>query len=431
MTNEVDVSSVNRKEHRAREAAERLVEDIEVSEPEEADLAICLCSYSFKVEKLRKHLNTKLDEVPLVGATTAGEITPSGSSTGRATLMVIKSDKMEFRTTAEEGIYEDAFEAGKNAASDVTDQEFMESEDEKLMFVLNTFDTIKNIGPEKEMLDGINEEIGSEAPVVGGCAGDDWTFKGSKVFTENKVLKDGLVVASLETSYGIELDQRSGPDQEVATGMVSKVPPEKEGVAMEINGQPAAEWYSEQIDVPVSELQKPFSLGSFMENAKFMMGVFPKMSKMALHRQKPNLIHDVFRHAKTYPMADNLTPAEIRIRLPVNVVEGNGLRFSRSPIHENLQLKVMESDSETCISCAETLYGDSERETIFGFAANCANRWSILKEKSMLKQEADLLNETFQAPFIGFYSYGELGGRDKYNCNFKNQTLTSFRIVKN
>lgn len=430
MDSEVEVVSTSYSKYDGKKAVEDLISKVDEFSPEKSDLAICLSSYSFNIDKLREQLSKKLGDTPILGATTAGEITNKGSSTGKALLMLINSENIQFKTASQEGLYQDAFKTGKEAAKQVVNQDFIESEKNKLLFVLNTFDTIKSIGPEKQMLDGIDEVLGSEAPLVGGCAGDDWTFKGSKVFTEEKVIDNGVVMASLETDYSIQVDQKSGADEKIATGVITEVDDGNRGIAKKINGEPAAEWYSKQIDVPVRKLSKIFSLGGKKEDIKFMSGVTPKIAKKALKGQKPNLVNDVLRYAREYPFADYLTPADNRIRLPVQVTSENGLRFARAPVYENLELDLLKSDSKKCRNSAVELFEEDDSETIFGFVADCGNRWFLLDEDDLVDQEAELLRQKFEAPFIGFYSYGELGGQDKYNCNFKMQTLTSFKISK-
>lgn len=419
-------------EDAGKELVHRAKKDADVEDP---DFAMVFCSFSFDIEKMRKALSEELGDAPWIGATTNGEILNEGPGRKTAVMMVISSEKMDFDSGIEEGIFDDAEGAGKRLADELVDDEFIDSDRDKLFLMVNSYDSFYP-GAETEILEGVREVIGSEAPIVGGAAGDDFSFKGSKVFNGEKVTSSGVAAATLETDYSIEMDQRNGVTSQIATGMVTDCGP-GDARLNEIDGVPALEWYAEKIEVPKWKLKLPFSHGDWFRDLRTLLKLTPKIIRYILkEREMPRMPRRGVNYAMNYPFVDGLTPAENRVRVPHDI-RGNSIIFLRPPIYENMEIGVGVSSTASCMECAKSLFDESTGETVFGFVSDCALRNFLLEkgdigfeQSDQSGKEVENLNKAIGGPFIGFYTYGELGGKDKYNCNFKTYTLTSFVVKK-
>ncbi|MFB6145471.1 MAG: FIST signal transduction protein [Candidatus Nanohaloarchaea archaeon] len=409
------------------ELYKKALEKGDLSDP---DFALVFSSSKFDIDRMVNDLSNKLRGVPWMGCTTAGELSSEGSGTASAVILLLESEEMDFEVESEEQLYETPKETGKKLGHKLSDDEFIETNQDKIMMLLNTSDVIRITGSESKFLDGINDVIGSESPIVGGVAADDYTFKGAKVFTQNSVIEDGVVGATIITDNEIRLDQKSSWDEEIATGVVSETGEKGEAEIQKINGQKAAKWYADKIGIPKRRLRYPAQVGNLYQTTKTFLPLLPRFAKLKMQGHSPSIIRKALDYSRTYPLADDFTPGEYRKRLPISVTSKGGLKLLRSPVYENMKINVLKGTSKACVNCADQMFEDTkDSETIFGFIADCGSRWRMMN-KEQRKAENKLLQKNMNGPFIGFYTYGELGGKDKNNCNFKNQTITGFKIIQ-
>ncbi|MFB6181198.1 MAG: FIST C-terminal domain-containing protein [Candidatus Nanohalobium sp.] len=136
----------------------------------------------------------------------------------------------------------------------------------------------------------------------------------------------------------------------------------------------------------------------------------------------------IFKYALEHTLGEELSPNNIRAVTPVAVTEENGLRTILC-VKENNALHVIEGDTEELISAAENSFPAIEgQEPVFGIISDCAIRSTSMTLEQKNK-EINRLQESIDAPIIGFYGYGEIGGKESY-CTFNNQTVSGLLLTR-
>src|SRR3989442_836367 len=149
-----------------QEAVQKALENDPISKP---DLTLVFSSIRYANEQLLKGIHSVTGSTPLVGCTDAGGITQNGPNRRAVTVMLMQSDEIEFVTGLGRGLGDDAMAAGRRLAEDLN----RNSRSSKPMRVAMMFpDGLRGNGA--DVVRGLQEGMGTELPVVGGAAGDDF-----------------------------------------------------------------------------------------------------------------------------------------------------------------------------------------------------------------------------------------------------------------
>lgn len=389
-------------------AADKLFEEaMEDGGLEKVDQAFLFCSVNFDLDAVVGRLNHLVEEHggELVGGTTGGEISKEGSSNGGAVLLLIQSDDIEFENVKEEDVWENPKEKGEKAAEQLANTHFQEDEDKNnAVIALPPGFNSNRPAVEFKVLQGMSKVIGSDIPVAGGSTGDDLALGENFQFYDGEVYSRTLILTGIKTSHEIVTGQEHGMRNKIKTGLITE---SEENIIKKISGQPAAEFYVDALedDVTVDDLRETFE------------------SETGAQLQK------VFQYALRKTLGEELSPTNTRAVTPVQVLKDGSL-YTTAAIGENNAIHVIEGEREDIVDAAKKSFPELEDDIrpLFGIVSDCA-----IRSASMSQEERDSevmqLRDRFEAPMIGFYGYGEIGGKNNY-CTFNNQTVSGLMIAE-
>lgn len=421
----VSQASVSVDEFQGESAGEELVERaMENGEVEDPDFGLMFCSVQFELEGLASAVEDEIPDCEWLGSTTAGEISSTAYGQGNAVILLVETDEIDLRTSRGDSMFEHPENAGRSAAEELVDEEFLSSDRQKMLLAYTCGFNLKNMdAPEHYLLRGIRDVVGSNVPVFGAAGADEYRMTGDvRTFLNGEVHEDSIVMARIETDLELHVGLDNGYRDVQRTGVITEMADRR--TVAEIDGEPAAEWYADTIGVDVSDLTSPATMGSLSKDVR----VFLAYAWYRLKGEDPEMVHESANISRMSPLADVLEAGNMRVRVPMSVTDDHGLVFARPPLYEGTQLNVLDADMEDVLSAADRAFdGMSSERNLFGFVAECSRRYRIMNDnEDNLVEDQRRLSRAFNAPFVGFFSYGELGADDKLNCKFNNQTVTGF-----
>jgi len=358
------------------------------------DLLIVFSSVKYDQEKMLAGVRSVAPNTLLVGSSTSGEIVTAGPLKERSVaVMAIKSPEIKYFTGVGENIAKDAREAGKWAADKV--KKHADGAELKAFVMLP--DVLAGNGA--DIVRGVLDSLGPNFPVVGGASGDDFAFKKTYQYVNDKVYSGAVVGLGLAGNFKIGIGVKHGW---IPVGEPMKVTKSSGAVIHEINGSPAVKIYEDYFG---------------QEEAKILRT--EALAKLAI----------------TYPLGMKVSGSdELLIRDPIAVDEHGSITCA-AEIPEGSEVRLMIGSREEAVKVAKIaaeeavaqLDGSAPKAVI---VFNCIARNKLFGDKS--GEEISAIQEAVgnQVPLIGFYTYGEqapLGGEvkniEKCNSAFHNETV--------
>ncbi len=227
------------------------------------------------------------------------------------------------------------------------------------------------------LLHNLEKELGHHVKIYGGMAGDDGTFTGSYVFT-NDHSSDKAVIALVLDEDKISL-QGMAISGWKPLGTVKTITKSEEGWVYTIDDQPALEVYLKYL----GKQSKDKELKIFQDVGLFYPlqvegGDDPVMRTPIMVKKEENAI---------------------RFDFPIS--EKTQIRFSMPPDFEIVE-NIIEKANELKNA------GNIDAEALLIFS--CAGRLSALGPMTNMENEG--LSEIWKAPMAGFFTYGEYGTTD-------------------
>lgn len=326
-------------------------------------------------------------DIPLIGCSTAGEITLEGSAEGSVAVMAIQSDAIDFTIGKGGDLKIGVREAGAELARNIQG-----SAKSPVNCLLMLTDVLNGNGA--EVVRGIQDVMGGNSLIVGGAAGDDFLFKQTFEYYNDDISSSSIVGAGLSGDYGIGVGVRHGW---VAIGTPMKVTKSEGAVLKELDGRPAVSIYEDYFGKKAEELREE------------------PLAKLAI----------------TYPLGMNVEgDEELLIRDPITV-DDQGAITCAAEIPEGAEVRLMIGSKEEAIAAAkdaaeqakEQLQGKAPRAIII---FNCIARRKLFGRYA--KDEIDAIKDVLgqEVPLIGFYTYGEIApigeNQDRRFSRFHNET---------
>ena len=313
------------------------------------------------------------EDIDIFGATTAGEFIDEHQSQGEIAMLLLDIKKDNYCIQLEEIGDRNLSEAAVHIA-DLAKQKFS-----KPGLILSG--TI--LSGTGKLLDGntvvkiMEEVLGSGVSMFGGMAGDDITFTGTHVFTKNQSTDYGLLVLVLDEEkinmHGMAI---SGWKPMGVTRTATKT---DENLIYTIDDLPALETYLRFLgkDVSTAEDQVKF-FESISVHYPFLIEREERVPKICgpigYDKEKKALICESY------------------------VPQGSRFRFSTPPDFEIV---------DTVISKANEFRAELNTDADALLIFSCAGRLSALGP--MAQQENEGLQQVWNVPMAGFYTYGEFG----------------------
>ena len=345
-------------------------------------LLLVFCSEAYDLKALLAGINGESGGIPLIGCSTAGEIATSGPTDASVVVLALGGPGFSAATgfgLTSGGLREAAAEAAACAA---------ETEERAHRVLLVLSDGLG--GDQMEVVRGAYGVVGTEVPLVGGCAGDDLKMKSTYQLVGDQVFRGAVVCAALgsDAPMGIGVQhgwRKVGEPMVVTSSGANRV--------HTLDDQPALDVYLKRLDAPAEAATDPAAFTRF---------------------------------ALTHPLGLSRRRGE-EVRF---VAEANFEDRSIGCIAEVPQgglAWMMEGDDDsvlaaTDVACNDALAALGGRPALGLVAFDCIARRGVLGDEGISREVDRIASHAGGAPVAGFYTYGEIA-RTRGMSGFHNQTL--------
>jgi hypothetical protein len=347
-------------------------------------LLIVFCSDALDGSELVQGIREEAGDVPLIGCSTAGEITTGGPRDASVVVTALGGAGFDVRTAAAEAASTRLREAGAEVAACLGD---VEHHPHRVLLLL----TDGLAGDQQAIVRGAYSVAGAGVPLVGGCAGDDLKMQRTTQLFGDRVLTDAIVGAALASDAPLGIGVRHGWRQ---VGEPILVTSSAENRVYELDDQPALDVYLNRLNAPPEARVDPAAFTRF---------------------------------ALTHPLGLSRRSGEEQVRF---VGEANFEDRSLGCIAEVPQGGLtwfMEGDHESVLeatdaACADALAPLHDHAPVGMLAFDCIARRGVLGDDGINREVARVAQHAAGAPVAGFYTYGEIA-RTRGMSGFHNQTL--------
>lgn len=358
------------------------------------DLTVVFSSVIFDQPGLLQGVQTVVGKSPLVGCSTAGEISSEGFDRRSTVVMTLKSNKLQCGTGLGEGLTRDALQVGRDVARNAV----RKNPANRFAFMMMS-DGLKGNGA--SVIKGVQEVLGNSFPIVGGSAGDDFLFENTYQYYNGQVFNDAVVGVLFGGDVAIGVGARHGWQP---LGKLRKITKARENIVEEIDGVKAVEIYTDYFDKKIEELTQEGPLARI--TIMYPLG-------MTVPGEEEYLLRNILR----------VTPA--------------GALVCAGEIPQGAEARLMMASDRLAIAAAKNAaeralknMGDVEVRVAFVF--NSASRARLLGRRS--SREIEAIKQVFgkDVSIIGFCTYGEQAPlRAEMNVGrsyFHNETIAILAI---
>ncbi len=348
-------------------AVAELSRDLDCAEPA---FVLIFASPDYGRDALAFALSQSFGHCPVIGCTTAGEITPQGYETGSLTGVAFSKRHFRIETTLFSDLKRFSVEAGAQATRCMISR-LGQTEGWRRLAILFA----DGLSRQEDALLSAFEPSLAPIPLVGGSAGDGMDFGQTFVLANGTFHDNAALLALIETNYAFK-EIRFDHYRPTDTRMVVTEAQSAERLVSELNAEPATKEYARLIGVSPDELG-PMSF--------------------ATH---PTMV----RVGRNY-----------HVRAILKVENETDLRFY-SAIDSGLVLTIGEAQDiaeQLDLALAALGNGANAPEMVLGF--DCILR---RLEAQQLQKERDVSQILRQYNVIGFNTYGE-----QYHGMHVNQTF--------
>lgn len=342
-------------------------------------LAVVFISLKQDREAICSLLNNH--RIQIFGTTTSGEFINSEISEGGIAIMLLDLDPAFFRLVFLETNAGSAYEVSKQLG-----ETGRSSFDQAAFIVASGW--LQTDG--EQIIRGIEEGYQKEPAIFGGMAGDDLALSGPVVFTYGKSSITGLV-ALIFDSDKVEVTG-------IATcgwkpiGITKTVTKSEGNVVYTIDDQPAFDLVIKYLGLNTDEMNA-------INNTVVNLGAY-----YPLQLERDNA-PPVMRTAMLGNKEDR------SLICAGNVPQGAKVRFSLPP-----DFDVIDTVVEECTGLKTDTQGNADAVIMF----SCISRY--LSFGVMTSEEIERVMQVWNAPFIGYFSYGEFGKSKRGKHEFHNNT---------
>jgi len=350
-------------------------------------LVIVFASDSHDLVTLIGAIVDRSDSAPLIGCSTAGEISAGGPGDSTVVVVALGGDGFSVATSASSGISARLHEAGAEVASCLS---MVEDRRHRVLMLLS--DGLS--GDQQQLVRGAYAVAGAEIPLVGGCAGDDLKMLRTHQFHDREVLQDSVVAAAIASDAPFGIGARHGW---TPVGEPVLVTSSARNRVYSLADRPALDVYLERLEVPAPARSDPAAFTRF---------------------------------AITHPLGiSRRSGQEVRFVGGANLDDRSLSCIANVP--QGGLAWFMEGDDDSVLeatdaACSDALVPLGGRPPLGFIAFDCIGRRGVLGEG--VRNEIDRISrQAGGAPVAGFYTYGEIA-RASGISGFHNQTLVILAI---
>jgi hypothetical protein len=341
-------------------------------------LAIVFLSIT-KDWKVISDVSVKKDIV-VFGATTSGEFIDGDIEEGSIVIMLLDINpeyfKSVFLETGTETTFENAKQIGLIGKETFKNPAFL---------IVSGWLTEEG----ENIVEGITEGSGKDVTIFGGMAGDDLSLSGPMVFTKDKSSDKGLLALIIDTDK-IEVNG-------IATcgwkpiGTTKTITKSKGNIVYTIDNKPA-------LDMIIKYLGVDYNFDSGKEIVTQIGAYYP----LQLEREN---VAPVMRTAMLANREDR------SLICAGNVPQGAKVKFSLPPDFDAI---------ETVIEECNELKDEHQQEADALIMFSCISRH--LSFGILMSEEISQVQNVWNAPMVGFFTYGEFGKSKTGKHEFHNNT---------
>ena len=352
-------------------------------------LVVAFVSPAYDVAAFARALKQTVGDVPVIGCTTAGEITNGRATNQGMVLWALGGEGFQVRVGLGQGSAAGLRDAAREAAACCSD---LPGGGHRALVVLA--DGL--CGDQMEVVRGAYEAVGSAVPLVGGCAGDDMVMGGTQQIFNDQVLSNAVVVAAISSEAPIGIGVAHGwkpvGQQMLVTG--------SSGTSVSsLDDKPALDVYLEALNVPEEATRSQSAFASFA--ATHPLGI-PRRDKIEI---------------RYIAGAD----FENRSLTLIASIPQGGTTF----LMEGDAQSVLEATGKACTDACGNLAGESP---IAMLLFDCVARRSVLASAAVEHEIQTVQDVVGDIPTAGFYTYGEIA-RTQGAGGFHNQTLVALALA--
>jgi len=350
-------------------------------------LLVVFCSDAFDLWALLASINEVAGGVPLIGCSTAGEI--SGAGPGEASVVVTAlGGDFEVATSVGVDAADGLRRAGAEAASCVT---ALGERPPRAVLIL----TDGLSGDQQEIVRGAYGIVGAAVPLVGGCAGDDLRMQVTHQLYNDRVLTDSVVAAAIGSEAPIGIGVRHGWRK---VGEPMLVTSSLGNRVHRLDDRPALDVYLERLEAPESARIDPAAFTRFATT-----------HPLGLER----------RGGEEVRFVGEADFEDRSLGCSADVPQGGLTWFM-----DGDDRSVLDATDAACRAAVDGLGGNPPIGMI---AFDCIARRGVLGDEGMQREVARVVHHAAGAPVAGFYTYGEIA-RVKGVTGFHNQTLVVLAV---
>lgn len=334
-------------------------------------------------------------EAPLIGCSTAGEITAEGPAKRSAVVVTVQSDRM----TATTGLGERLDTAPRQAGEDAARPAARAKPPDPHLFLMFPDGVSGNVA---EAIRGVQSVLGLSFPIVGAAAGDDLSFRRTVQYHHGTAHTDSAVGALLSGPIAVGFGARHGWRPLGKPRLVTRA---MANVVHELDGQSAVNLYEEYFGQGAEALRR--------ESLARMTIIYPL--GMPIPDEEEYMLRNVLR----------ITP-QGNLVYAGEVPEGSAVRLMMgSKDHALAAARVAAERAMMGLGAKRPrlalVFSSASRARLFGRAAGAEIR--CIQEVVGLK-----------VPVAGFYGYGELAplSSDRYlgHTYYHNETLVVVTVAE-
>lgn len=170
------------------------------------DVLVIFSAMQYNHKELLAGITSAAGNIPMVGGTTAGEISSKGFSSKSLVVMALGSTKLKLVCGLGTNMSQSETQCSKSLIDDLKSKTSFDDALSLLIFPNGMG------GDGVKIIEGLQEELGTEFEIVGGYLGDDERFESTFQYYNGKVYKDampGLLVCG-ESTFRTGVGVRSG-----------------------------------------------------------------------------------------------------------------------------------------------------------------------------------------------------------------------------
>jgi hypothetical protein len=355
---------------------------------DDVKLAVVFTSLVADLDAIVDEVNRATGGAPLIGCSTAGELSCGGASDAIVVAM-LGGDGFSVTTGVGRHASTSLRDAGASAVGDAVASP---AHGEEVIVLLS--DGLS--GDQREVVRGAYSVVGAGVPLVGGCAGDGLRMEQTSQLHGSEVLTDCVVAARITSNAPMGIGVHHGW-RKVGDAMV--VTASQDNHVLTIDHRPALDAYLDRLDAPAEARTDPQAFTRF-----------------ALRRPL-GIEHRTGIEVRFIAGADFGTRS---LRCIAEVPQG-GLSWFMEGDEES----VLTATDAACSSAVEALAG---ADPIGFLAFDCIARRNVLGEEHIDREVGRVQAQAAGAPIAGFYTYGEFA-RTRGATGFHNQTLVVLALA--